>query len=78
MVVGEKLWRWIRMDESNCPIGDNERRGQTDEEVPGQPQQGVQLVEGLVGEPPLQVVVHLALPDQGLTQCVEEHLKELK
>ena len=65
------------MDESNCPIGDNERRGQTDEEVPGQPQQGVQLVEGLVGEPPLQVVVHLALPDQGLTQCVEEHLKEL-
>ena len=65
------------MDESNCPIGDNERQGQTDEEVPGQPQQGVQLVEGLVGEPPLQVVVHLALPDQGLTQCVEEHLKEL-
>ena len=65
------------MDESDCPIGDNKGQGQTDEEVPGQPQQGVQLVESLVGEPPLQVVVHLALPDQGLTQCVEEHLKQL-
>ena len=64
------------MDESNCPIGDNERQGQTDEEVPSQPQQGVQLVEGLVRQPPLQVVVHLALPDQGLAHCVEEDLKE--
>ena len=63
------------MKKSNCPVGDDEDKGQACEELPQQQQPCLKLLQGLVSKPALlQVVVQLS--DQRLAECVEEDLQE--
>ena len=65
------------MNESNCPVGEDEDDGKTCKQLPQQHQPCLKLLQGLVGKPPsfiLQVVVQLS--DQHLTEGVEEDLEE--
>ena len=65
------------MKKSNCPVGDDEDKGETCKELPQQQEPHLKLLQGLLGKPTLlllQVVVQLS--DQRLAEGVEEHLQE--
>ena len=65
------------MNESNCPVGEDEDDGKTCKELPRKHQPCLKLLQGLISKPPsliLQVVVQLS--DQYLAEGVEEDLEE--
>ena len=65
------------MKKSNCPVGDDEDKGETCKELPQQQEPRLKLLQGLLGKPTLlllQVVVQLS--DQRLAEGVEEDLQE--
>ena len=66
------------MNESNCPVEEDEDEAKTCKELPQQHQPCLKLLQGLIRKPPslliLQVVVQFS--DQHLGEGMEEDLQE--